>query len=77
MSRQVSPSTNKSYGIARVLRVWELTRSSFYAARFREQHPNASPGKRGPHNLSDEQALDEIRKVLHAPLFAGEIEYCV
>lgn len=72
LSRQLSPSTKKPYGVARVLDVWNLPRSSFYAARHRERHPNSTPGKRGPHHLSDEQALEEIRKILHEPMFAGE-----
>lgn len=72
VSHQVSPSTKSPYGITRVLDVWNLARSSFYAARHRMQHPNPTPGKRGPHFLSDEEALREIRQVLLEPMFAGE-----
>jgi hypothetical protein len=39
MSRTVSPSSNRSYGGARVVAVWDLARSSFYAARHRHQQP--------------------------------------
>jgi hypothetical protein len=33
MSHTVSPSSNKPYGVARVVGIWGLARSSFYAAR--------------------------------------------
>jgi hypothetical protein len=47
MSRTISPSSNQPYGVARITSVWDLARSSFYAARYREQHPS-EPQKRGP-----------------------------
>ena len=47
MSCTVSPSSQKSYGAARVLASWNLARSSFYAARHRRQHPPELQ-KRGP-----------------------------
>lgn len=71
MSRTVSPSRSKPYGVARVVGIWNLARSSFYAARYREQHPR-EPHKRGPKVLSDEQLVAEIRQLLATPLFAGE-----
>ncbi|MCP5114533.1 MAG: transposase [bacterium] len=71
MSRTVSSSSNKPYGVAQVTAVWDLARSSFYAARHREQHPR-EPQKRGPKVLSDEELLAEIRQLLEAPVFAGE-----
>lgn len=71
MSRTVSPSSNKPYGVAQVTAVWDLARSSFYAARHREQHPR-EPRKRGPKVLSDEELLAEIRQLLEAPVFTGE-----
>lgn len=71
MSRTVSPSSNSPYGVARVVAVWDLARSSFYAARHRQQHPR-EPQKRGPKVLSDEELLGEIRQLLEAPVFAGE-----
>ena len=33
MAEATSPTTGHRYGIARVCRVWELPRSSYYAAR--------------------------------------------
>lgn len=72
LSRQVSPSTRKLYGVARVLAVWRVPRSSFYAARHRERRPAAAAGKPGPVRFTDEQALQEIREILREPVFAGE-----
>jgi putative transposase len=71
MSRAVSPSSNKPYGVARVSSVWRLPRSSFYEARRREQHPR-EPMKRGPKTFSDEELVAEIRQMLAAPVFVGE-----
>lgn len=71
MSRTVSPSTLRAYGVARVSRVWHLARSSFYLTRQRREHPRL-PGKRGPKVLSDEELLTEIRQLLAAPIFSGE-----
>jgi putative transposase len=71
MSRTVSPSSNKPYGVARVVAIWCLARSSFYAARHRRQHPR-EPHKRGPRVLCDEDLMAEIRQLLDAPVFTGE-----
>ena len=71
MSCTVSPSSQKSYGAARVLASWNLARSSFYAARHRRRHPPELQ-KRGPKVLSDEELLIEIRQLLGAPVFCGE-----
>jgi len=71
MSHTVSPSSNKPFGVARVVSVWGLARSSFYAAKHREQHPRA-PQKRGPKVHSEEELIAEIRKVLDNPVFTGE-----
>jgi putative transposase len=71
MSRTISPSSNQPYGVARVTSVWNLARSSFYAARHREQHPREAQ-KRGPKVRSDEKLVAEIRQLLAAPVFTGE-----
>jgi putative transposase len=71
MSHATSPSTQTPYGVARVTAVWELARSSFYAARQRQAHPR-EPKKRGPKVLSDPELLAEIQKLLAAPAFPGE-----
>lgn len=33
MAGSVSPATGRRYGVARVCKVWDVARSSFYAAR--------------------------------------------
>jgi putative transposase len=71
MSCTISPSSNKSYGVARVTTVWNLARSSFYAARQRVQRPR-QPQKRGPKVLSDEELITGIRQLLAEPVFSGE-----
>src|SRR3954467_10499172 len=71
MSRTVSPSSKKPYGVARVTGLWGLARSSFYAARHRERHPREEQ-KRGPKVLSDAQLVTAIRQLLHEAVFSGE-----
>jgi len=71
MSRTLSPSSQRPYGVARVIAVWQLARSSYYAARHRQRHPRAA-AKRGPRRLSDEELVQEIREVLDQSLFHGE-----
>jgi hypothetical protein len=71
MSRTLSPSSNKPYGVARVTAVWEMARSSYYAGRKRQQEPPV-PLKRGPKRLSDEELVSEIRQVLERCVFHGE-----
>ena len=71
MSRTVSSSSNKPYGVARVVAIWNLARSSFYATRQRERDPREAH-KRGPKVLSDEELLAEVRQLLAAPVFTAE-----
>ena len=71
MSRTVSPSSRKPYGVARVIALWNLARSSFYAARRRERHPRPAH-KRGPKVLSDEELVTAIRQLLAEAVFSGE-----
>ena len=71
MSRTVSPSSKKPYGVARVSALWDLARSSFYAARHRERHPRESQ-KRGPRVLSDAELVSSIRQLLDEAVFNGE-----
>ncbi len=71
MSRTLSPSSNQPYGVARVIAVWQLARSSYYAARQRQQHPRPA-AKRGPKRMSDEELAREIRQVLDQNVFHGE-----
>ena len=71
MSRTLSPSSQQPYGVARVLQVWEMARSSYYAARQRLEHPPV-PGQRGPKRLPELELLSEIRQVLDESVFHGE-----
>jgi putative transposase len=71
MSRTISPSSKKPYGVARVVGLWDLARSSFYAARHRERHPRETQ-KRGPKVLSDAALVTAIRQLLDQAVFSGE-----
>src|SRR5947209_17508662 len=71
MSRTVSPSSKKPYGVARVVGLWDLARSSFYAARHRERHPRETQ-KRGPKVVSDAELVTAIRQLLDEAVFSGE-----
>src|SRR5687768_10117771 len=71
MSRQTSPSTQQPYGVTRVLRVWELPRSTFYAHRDRQTV--AAPARRGrPPVVDDATLLAHIRTVIDESPFHGE-----
>ena len=71
MSRTVSLSSNEPYGVLRVTSVWNLARSTFYAARQRQSQPR-EPNKRGPKVYSDAELIGEIRQLLAEPVFTGE-----
>lgn len=71
MSRTVSVSSCKPYGVARVAAVWELPRSSFYAELGRKRNLR-QPQKRGPKVRCDVELLSAIRAVLHEAVFTGE-----
>jgi putative transposase len=71
MSRAVSPSGSKPYGLARVCRVWRAARSSVY--RHRAPPREAPPRRPGPIGAMPDAALVEaIRAVLAASPFHGE-----
>lgn len=71
MSRTLSPSSKRPYGVARVIAVWQLARSSYYAARRRQRQPQVA-AKRGPQRLSDAVLAEQIRQVLDESVFHGE-----
>lgn len=72
MSRTLSPSTNRCYGVRMVAAEWEIGRSTVYAARERAQSTEP-PGKRGPRTKhSDAELTDLIRADLSASPFVGE-----
>jgi putative transposase len=61
MSRMLSPSSGKPYGLARVCRTWCCARASVY----RHRHPEPvrqRPGPAGP--MSDAALLERIQGVL-------------
>jgi putative transposase len=76
MAEATSPSTVHRYGVARVCRVWEVARSSFYAARqagAEDTGATASPARRGPKPaVSDEALLAAIRADLARSPWTGE-----
>jgi putative transposase len=71
-----SPTTGREYGIARVCRVWEVARSTFYAARKPEADSTAAavgPARRGPKPaISDAALLATIRADLARSPWTGE-----
>lgn len=73
MSRAGSPSTGRTYGTARVCRVWELPRSTVYARRARAGRPATPAAKRGPQQAwTDATLTEQIRAVLASSPFIGE-----
>lgn len=72
MSREISPSTKRRYGVVLVAGEWNLPRSSVYARRERLVRPTGFR-KRGPKTKwTDEELLEAIRADLAASSFVGE-----
>jgi len=73
MSRAVSPSTNRPYGVKRVTDEWGIARSTYYDRRPGNTRERPAPKKRGPKTeLTDAELTAEIRKVLVGSRFLGE-----
>ena len=73
MSRALSPSAKRSYGIARVCRAWEMARSTVYETLKRRLEPVGPSRKRGPRGAgTDEELTDHIRRVLAESPWIGE-----
>jgi transposase InsO family protein len=76
MAKATSPATGRRYGVARVCQVWDVPRSSFYAAQRPSEAaagPQPSPARRGPKPaLSDEDLLAAIRADLARSPWTGE-----
>lgn len=70
MSQALSPSTHRKYGRARVLAMWGLPRSTFYA---RQKHQPVPLQRRGPKTAhSDAELVEQIRQVIADSPFHGE-----
>lgn len=73
MSRTVSETTQKPYGIKRVCRIWEQARSTYYERRERYSSPSVVNKRRGPRPpVSDSELLSLIKADLAASPFQGE-----
>ncbi len=73
MSCATSPSAGRIYGVARVLRAWEMARSSFYSQRGFAGQCFRALQRRGPKTAWTDVALTEkIREVLAESPFYGE-----
>ncbi len=71
MSQAVSPSAQKPYGLVRVVRLWQMARSSVYARR--ERRANPASDRRGPKPALDDEALEQkIREALYQSPWVGE-----
>lgn len=71
MSQIVSPSSKRSYGLARVSRVWEMSRSTIYAQKHRALHP-LTEDRRGRPRIDEEALLRGIRKAIAESPWVGE-----
>jgi transposase InsO family protein len=71
MSRQVSPSTDKIYGLQRVARLWGVSRATLY--RHRRPASVAERKRPGPRGAtSDDDLVAAIRELLTGSPFHGE-----
>lgn len=72
MSTRLSPATGRPYGVARVTRVWRISRATVYRQRAAsaELRPASRPGPLGP--CPDADLVAAIREVLAASPFHGE-----
>ena len=75
MAQATSPARGRRYGVRRACQVWDVPRSSFYAAR--QPMPDGAeppaPARRGPKpTISDEALLAAIRKDIDLSPWTGE-----
>ena len=70
MSRAVSPSVDRVYGLARVARCWRLSRATVYRHRQAPVVPKRRPGPVGP--CDDATLLEHIKKAIAESRFTGE-----
>lgn len=72
MAKATSPASGQLYGIKRVCQVWDVPRSSFYAAQAPEPR-RAVPARRGPKPaITDEALLAAIKQDLKGSPWTGE-----
>jgi putative transposase len=72
MSQTLSPSIARCYGLARVARVWKVSRASVYRSR-QEMQPNTSVRRPGPVGAcSDAELADPIRRQIVGSRLHGE-----
>ena len=71
MSRQVSPSTVRVYGLQRVTQIWGVSRATVYRHRHEpEAIERRRPGPLGA--MADEELVRAIRRLLQDSPFHGE-----
>jgi putative transposase len=69
MSRVFSPSTNRTYGVAMVSRLWRVARATIYRRRAPAIEPRR-PGPVGP--MPDDELVNAIEELLAQGPFHGE-----
>ena len=70
MSRRVSPSTDRPYGLQRVARLWGVARATVYRHRRPGRGERRRPGPVGA--MADEALVEAIRKLLRGSPFHDE-----
>src|SRR4051794_36543277 len=71
MSRRVSPSTDRVYGLQRVTQIWGVSRATVYRHRHQpEAIERRRPGPLGA--MADEELVRAIRRLLQDSPFHGE-----
>jgi hypothetical protein len=70
MSRAVSPSAARVYGLARVTRCWKVSRASLYRHRQAAPVSRCRPGPVGP--CDDATLVEHIKQVIAESRFTGE-----
>ena len=72
MSQTVSPSTSRSYGLARVSRAWSVSRAGVYRFLKRTTSPAITRRRGPPGPCPDADLADHIRREIEASDFHGE-----
>ena len=70
MSRKVAPATGRTYGLARMARVWGVARATVYRQRRPTGEPARRPGPSGP--MPGAALVEAIRAGLAGSGFSGE-----